>query len=341
MTFVGSGCGDYTTETSYRYVGLGTGEFKVMTPKRSFLGLIIAGVLAVVIVVVLVLLLSDNATTTTPTTTRVFFTTTVAPPPRGECLFWGDPHISTFDHARPSFYGEGEFWIVKSESVKIQGRFMGTEFTHGLAATQKIVVSGSFIGGHKIEAEVVRHGGIYFDGQPILPNRPSTYPLPGGLGTLVYDGEGELVDKAQAKYTKRVVHMHLPNGIEITVFRWSNYLDLRIVMAKVPGMDGVCGNLNGDPGDDSTQAIFARVGARVGTGELLFGHRATVVFTPEMEEMLSNDCEPNRRMAAEAKCRSQLPQSVQVSNPKMIDSCAYDQCFGQMEHALRVARNYD
>jgi len=343
MTYVGVG-GDYSTETSYKYVGFGAGEWKVVTPKRNLLLPITAFVAIVAVVIVLVVALwPDRVTTTTTramiltlpsTTTPVILTT---PPPRRECLFWGDPHVQTFDGGRPSYYGDGEFWIVKSSEVKIQGRYMGTSYTHGLAATQKVVVGGAFLQGHKIEVEPVRGGRIFVDDQPVLPSRGTTYPLPGGLGTIRYDGSGELVDKAQSKYTVRAVHMHLPRGVEITVFRWSNYLDLRISMVKFPGIDGACGNFNMNPADDTTQQIFKRVGARVGQGELLFGQRAPIDFTPEMEEMLRSECEANRLVTAEARCRSQLSGNA---NTMQVNSCAYDQCFGQMEHALRVARTF-
>lgn len=46
---------------------------------------------------------------------------TEAPKRVGECSFWGDPHIVTFDGARPSFYSEGEYYIAKSKDIDIQG----------------------------------------------------------------------------------------------------------------------------------------------------------------------------------------------------------------------------
>merc|ERR1712039_937382 len=73
------------------------------------------------------------------------------------CTLWGDPHVITFDQVgtdknqATSFYGDGDFYIVKSSTVIIQGRFMGTKYTEGLAATNQIVVGGPFLHGHKIE----------------------------------------------------------------------------------------------------------------------------------------------------------------------------------------------
>merc|ERR1719203_2644399 len=138
MTWVGLG-GDYVAETSYKYVGKGAGEFAVAKPKITINWAMACGVggLLLLLVLLLVLFWPGPTTTTTP------IPTTAAPPaPRGVCLFWGDPHVLTFDGARPSFYGFGEFWIVRSDELEIQGRYMGTKYTHGLSATNAVVVGG-------------------------------------------------------------------------------------------------------------------------------------------------------------------------------------------------------
>jgi len=59
---------------------------------------------------------------------------------REKCKLWGDPHVIQFDQVgsdknqAPSFYGDGDFWLVKSSTVSIQARFEGTKYTEGLAA---------------------------------------------------------------------------------------------------------------------------------------------------------------------------------------------------------------
>jgi len=345
MTFVGAG-GDYVTETSYKYVGKGAGIYSMVTPKRSLVGYYICVISVVVLVVLAVLLWPKDTTTTTPMTTSFSFTTTPsttqptttpAPPPRRSCVFWGDPHIITFDGARPSFYGEGEFWIIKSPTVHIQGRYMGTKYTHGLSATNKVVIGGPFMHGHKIEVGTLESGELTVDGNSVLTSFPSSYTLPHGLGTVTYSSQGRLVDRATSRWPKRAVHMSLHTGVQITVFRWKNYLDLQIEMTQIDGMDGACGNFNLNPSDDTTRQIMRRVGVRVAPGASMFTHEANVVVTPEMATMIQRDCPEQTRSEAHSLCQKQMPGAVE----QKVLSCVFDQCFGMLDHAQQTAKRYD
>eukprot|EP00932_Pfiesteria_piscicida_P008329 SRR837773.18711.p1 GENE.SRR837773.18711~~SRR837773.18711.p1 ORF type:complete len:245 (-),score=79.87 SRR837773.18711:89-778(-) len=216
---------------------------------------------------------------------------------------------------------------------------MGTRYTFGLAATQKIAVGGDFIGGHTIEVEPMQReygGSILVDGTIVCPQLNCNHEV--GGARLRYDSEGDLVDLAQSKNPRRVVHLDLPRDIKITVFRWDNYLDLKIEMPPLAeGQDGSCGNYNGDPADDSTKAVFERVGARIEHGKMLFSRRAGVEVTNQMRDMLKSDCETDRMVRGEQECRKALPMDATVPE---IDSCVFDMCFGSNEHALRIAKTY-
>merc|ERR1711957_559268 len=79
---------------------------------------------------------------------------------------------------------------------------------------------------------------------------------------------------------------------------------------------GSCGNFNGDASDDTTPAIFERVGARVEAGANLFSRRVPVEFTSQMDEL---------RMDATAQ---------------QMSACLFDGCFGMNEHALQTAKQF-
>jgi hypothetical protein len=306
----------------------------MVAPRRSFLPQV-CGVLSLVLVIILVILFWP---TEQPTTTTTSTMAAVQAPVKGTCEFWGDPHIKSFDGARLSFYGDGEFWIVKSDKIKIQGVYMGTKWTHGLAATSKIVVSGPVVGNKKIIVGSLETGPITVDGVPVLTTFPSTYNLQGG--TLSYNNQGQLVDKADHDpASSKILHMALPAQLNIEVMRWENYIDLKIEMPKQTSQDGSCGNFNGRADDDSTDAIMQRIGARVADADLLFQHRHTVRFTPEMQAMLTKGCVGSKLTTAMAECNRELPAPSAASQNTM-NSCLFDHCFGYNQHALRTAKTY-
>merc|ERR1719336_527959 len=277
------------------------------------------GVLALVLlVVVLVLFLGNPTTTTTP---RV-----VGPP--GDCLLWGDPHVETFDHGFPNFYGEGEFWVVKSSMVWIQARYLATPFTNGLSATHQIAVGGEFLSGHKIVVGPMENGQIAMDGIPILTSFPSQFSDPALGVTLSYNGEGKLVDNAQGHLDKHIVHMELPLGVHLQVMRWANHLNIRITMTpREGGQDGSCGNFNGNAVDDSTAAIKGRIGQRVAPEELLFNVPAQV--GPGGQHVTISDCAQQKRDHAMEICKAQQP----AAEGKLLESCIFDVCFAGDQYA--------
>jgi hypothetical protein len=345
MSWMGWGKGDYVkydiTYTHYEYVGKGRGVWALIPQTKT---IFCFGYCCGAFIFVALIFAIFFWWPSPPTTTTTNYTPTPPPPPRPTkwCIFWGDPHIKTFDGGRPSFYGEGEYWILKSRPVLIQGRFMGTPYTHGLSATNKIAVGGPFLQGHKIQVGTLEEGDFSMDGRPLCVGQfPCHVTLPNGLGSITYDGQGPVVDpEGTADWPKKVVRMRLPNGVHIAVFRWANYIDLKItlVMAQFGNhtIDGACGNFNADPMDDTTAAIIQRVGARVSPPESLFDHHAVADLTPEMYEMLQQKCDVATRSTAESTCHATLPGAAVA----MVQSCVYDMCFGHMAHAREVAKTF-
>merc|ERR1712050_148325 len=255
------------------------------------------------------------------------------------CTLWGDPHVISFDQVGTdknqalSFYGDGDFWLVKSSTVSIQARFEGTKYTEGLAATNQIVVAGAFLHGHKIEVGTFDSGILTVNGQKVIAGFPGSYS---GAGfTVRYDDQGQVPDVIPEGNEKRVVHMDLPLGVKVTVFQWANYMDVQIEMPKQPEQDGVCGNFNGNPGDDTTQSIMARVGARVHMSENMLSGTALIEWTPQMEQMVQVECAATTRAAGHAKCAQSLGSAGNAVN-----SCVFDYCFGMNVHARRHAKTY-
>merc|ERR1711972_329930 len=123
----------------------------------------------------------------------------------------------------------------------------------------------------------MENGQITMDGNPVLTTFPSQLSDPSCGVTLSYNGEGKLVDNAQGHLDKHIVHMDLPLGVHLQVMRWANHLNVRITMLpREGGQDGSCGNFNGNALDDTTEAIQARIGARVAAADLIFHNPSPV-----------------------------------------------------------------
>lgn len=341
MSFVGAGRGDYAMATTYKYVGNGAGELAFVSRLQVVWWKIVLGTLLVlgIVAAVAYAAMPQDTSTTTPATQQISVELPTAAPEFGECTFWGDPHFNTFDGARPSFYGEGELHIVKSDTVQIQGRYKGTHWTKGLASTNKIAVGGSFINNHVIEVGCLESGDITVDGRAVLKSFPSSYSVHGVEGaTITYNTAGKLVDKATEVFEKHIVHMELPLGVRLTVFRWDNYMDFRLSMQPQPNQDGGCGNFNGDPSDDATQAVFERDGARVKDADLLFKQRTPVRLT-DTELKLLDVCPEENMQTAKRECVQELSGIRGAAQDDVqLKSCYLDICFGSNEHALKMAK---
>merc|ERR1719362_2793798 len=126
----------------------------------------------------------------------------------GTCIGWGDPHVRTFDGMRADYYSSGEYYIVKSDLISIQGRYLPTKFTNGLAVTKMVAIGGNLLKGNKL---IIGPLAATWNGAPILGGFPSTFNQP-GLLTVDYNNVGALVDTALDASKKKIVHVRIDDG---------------------------------------------------------------------------------------------------------------------------------
>merc|ERR550525_1606220 len=179
---------------------------------------------------------------------------TTAPPvgPPGTCVVWGDPHILTFDKKRVDFYTQGEYWIVKSATVQIQGMYKPTHATSGLSVLKQIAFGGPFMKGHKL---IIGTTTATWDNQPVLGGFPATYS--NELIQAQYDGNGATMQDGRAGKPLHIIHLTLPLSVNVQINRWmeaseGNYINAKITMPAQPGQDGHCGNFNNNVADACT-----------------------------------------------------------------------------------------
>merc|ERR1719222_28964 len=174
--FTGQGCGSYNPTTSYSYVGAGCGSYdKQVTVTyygwklRQCCFVCFPLLLLIPLILLLLWILTPPEPTTSPITSQVVV---VPPPPSKDCLVYGDPHITTFDGKHADYYTCGEYFLVKSSTVVIQGKFQALPMTNGLAVTTQVAVSGTAMKGNKL---VVGPTFVQYNGQPVLTGFPSSF----------------------------------------------------------------------------------------------------------------------------------------------------------------------
>jgi hypothetical protein len=186
----------------------------------------------------------------------------------------------TFDGLHSDYYTSGEFWIVKSSTVIIQGKYSPTHATNGLAVTKQVAVGGSNLKGHKL---IVGEEHATWDGQPILTTFPSQFRDADGLVSIVYNNVGQLLQPGREGKSLHVVHVSLPGKMTMQINRWDEpgegrYINTKITMSKQEGQDGQCGNFNGNPADDARLLVKARLGMNgVPAEDLLFDGPKTLI----------------------------------------------------------------
>jgi hypothetical protein len=222
-------------------------------------------------------------TTTTTTTTTTTGPTTTSPdslPPKsdptndppvtisrpdnpqvGKCLGYGDPHFYQFDHLPTrrlfDFYGYGNYWIVKSADVWIQGHYGPRNRARPRKGNMlKLAVGGAFINNNTMMLEAERQ----IHSQRLWWNTNQITTLPWTTST----NNGPVTIGATAISSTHMT-FQFPHDVNVTVWlgrknRKGNdgNIKLEISMRQIENQDGHCGNFNGNNEDDTTSELRSR-----------------------------------------------------------------------------------
>jgi hypothetical protein len=318
--FVGESNGAYDKSGTYNFVGQGCGAYEkkeVVTYYGWKLRPCCMGISALLLILAIFWWFHSPPLVTTP-----------SPLPPKDCIIFGDPHIHTFDGMHSDYYTPGEYWIVRSEYLKIQGKYQPLPITGGLSVTVEIAVSGALLGNNvlRIGALSASYGPTKDQQLPILQAFNSQWSDPEGLVHAQYNGAGALLQNGRAGKAMHVVHVQLAMGIELQVNRWNEagegaYINVKIHMPPMPGQDGHCGNFNGISDDDNRLAVRSRVGTQgVAVGELLFSGPKTPINPTNHPDL--NDVRPAKLYAARMFCKAHSGGGMPSQ------ACIMDYCFG-------------
>jgi hypothetical protein len=160
-------------------------------------------------------------------------------------------------------YDTGDFWLLRNDQVRIQGRFvLSKEFVPDRAAVGAVAVGGPFLDGKLLKVGTDKD--VTWDGHPV--DSLSDVELTKGRASIS-SRKGPVVDGKPSN----VVDAKLPLGISLTFFQYPKYIDAKITIPTSLIVDGECGNNNGNPADDTEEAIQSRMGGlHVSTADLLF-----------------------------------------------------------------------
>jgi len=243
--------------------------------------------------------------------------------PSGTCIVWGDPHFVTFDNKKLSFYTPGQYWIVKSDTVWIQGLYQPTHATSGLSVLKSIAFGGQFLKQNKLVIGATA-GEATWNGQPILTTFPSNFH--NEFVTAAYDSNGATMQDGRQGKQLHVIHLTLPLNVNVQINRWmeqseGNYINVKITMSAQPNQDGDCGNFNGNEADDDRLQIRARIGTTGVEASALILPGAKIPIGQSSRPDINN-CPRGKLEHAKTLCKGKEHKFI----PSM--ECLIDDCFG-------------
>jgi len=264
-------------------------------------------------------------------------------PVTGTCTIWGDPHIDPFDNGifgmekvdSLGIYSSGDYWLVKNDQIKIQGRYGTTIYTpNNMSALLALAFSGPWLWNDTLIIEP-EEGKITYNGTSILTTFPAEFR--NKISRLKYMPGDEHIDGVLKNYPVKMIQAFFTRNVRVTINRWPKHIDAIIQMPQqLGGQDGHCGNFNFDISDDTAEKVLSR--APLLPGESLFEEWVAAPNSVSMsKEVTIEDCEATVRQRAEAVCSETMAEeSVDedgVDEEMVRHACVFDYCFGGKEFA--------
>jgi len=165
---------------------------------------------------------------------------------------------------------EGTFWLVKSDDVQIQGRYMKNTSAANWTNLVSLALGGPFLEGNTFIIQTLS-GKVTWNGEEILSHMGSEFS--NNLISAKYHTDAEIVKDG---HRGPGIEISLPHSVKLMVNRWKLGLAAKIQMCSVSGQDGQCGNFNGDHHDDVQGILMARLPSKkLAENEHLHGGAAT------------------------------------------------------------------
>lgn len=287
-----------------------------------------------------------------------FVTEILGAQPWGKCAIFGDPHVISFDRV----YGPpvtmtdpGEFHLIKSDRLNIQGRFGYTRRFPTASSTTGIAVQGKLIKDHSL---VVAYTGpkyghegfkVWWDGKQILEKYPATFTSDDGLLQARHDAMDPEKYHREGRHTIGGTEGLLPSylfqlgpDLMVYVLMGPDNCNAIIETKKLEGhQDGYCGNFNCNQGDDALGALQSRgMASPISADESIFtkGQAAPAWSMKKVVSPTLKDCDPKLKAKAEKQCRG-LPNGEEEAC--IFDACASNSTELSKEDSKLLALPYD